>query len=250
MGDFCLAVIDGTGPYDDETYNKLMQHSFCNQIACQIGAAGRYERGPSTEGYRVHERGERAAKFLEDGRRRGARRLMLAGYSRGGSAAIMSAEILQKQGIRVDAMFLFDPVARHASQGGEVVSANVALLYIARRRLDPGLVAKYDHTIGPLWHRMFHNPMRVFFGETAVRHAGSVNAKISAFPGSHGAIGGVGWKHVSEDTNCQIHVAAFMNSAFAMAKLPVHLRSYPPSNMPRHDLGRHQGFKTPSSLSR
>jgi hypothetical protein len=79
MGDICVAVIDGTGPYNDVTYSKLMQHSFCSQTARQIGAAARYERGPSDEGYRIHERGERAAKFLEDGRRKGTRRLMLAG---------------------------------------------------------------------------------------------------------------------------------------------------------------------------
>jgi hypothetical protein len=232
MSDICLAVIDGTGPYNDAEYNFLMHYSFCNQIAHQLGAAARYERGPSTEGYRVHERGERAAKFLRNGRRKGARRLMLAGYSRGGSAAIMGAEILQKQGIGVDAMFLFDPVARHASKGGEVVPRNVALLYVVRRRLDPVLMAKYDHTIGPLWHRMFHNPMRVFFGETAISHAASVKTKISAFPGSHGAIGGVGWKHVKEDSDCQRHVAAFMNSAFAATKVRVHLTSHPPSSVP------------------
>ncbi|MCC8937539.1 hypothetical protein H8A99_13925 [Bradyrhizobium sp. Arg68] len=227
-----MAVIDGTGPYNDTTYDNLMQYSFCNQIARQIGAAARYERGPSTEGYRVHERGERAAEFLLEGRRRGARRLILAGYSRGGSAAIMGAEILHKQGIRVDAMFLFDPVARHASKGGVVVPANVHLLYIARRLLDPVLVAKYDHSIGPFWHTMFHNPMRVFFGETAVSHATSVKAKIAAFRGSHGAIGGVGWKHVSEDADCQFEVAAFMNSAFAQARIPVQLTSHPPTSVP------------------
>lgn len=232
MGDICMAVIDGTGPYNDATYSKLMQQSFCSQIARQIGAAARYERGPSDEGYRMHERGERAAKFLQDGRSKGLRRLMLAGYSRGGSAAIMAAEILEKQGIKVDALFLFDPVARHASRGGEVVPANVALLFIARRRLDPTLVAKYDHTIGPLWHTMFHNPMRIFFGDTAVRHAPSVKAKISTFPGSHGAIGGVGWKHVTEDAACQRSVAEFMNSAFAGTKVPVHLVSIPPSSVP------------------
>jgi hypothetical protein len=140
--------------------------------------------------------------------------------------------LLEKQGIPVDALFLFDPVARHASKGGEVAPANVARLYIARRRLDPALVAKYDHTIGPLWHMMFHNPMRVFFAETAVRHAPSVKAHISTFLGSHGAIGGVGWKHVTEDAACQRSVAAFMNSAFAGTKVPVHLMSYPPASVP------------------
>jgi hypothetical protein len=232
MADICLAVIDGTGPYNDATYNKLMHFSFCSQIARQIGAAARYERGPSIEGYRVHERGERAAKFLQDGYRGGARSLMLAGYSRGGSAAIVGAEILEKQGRAVDALFLFDPVARHASEGGEVVPANVALLFIARRRLDPALVAKYDHTIGPLRHALFHNPIRVFFGETAVSHAPSVEATIESFRGSHGAVGGVGWKHVREDADCQKDVAKFMNSAFEATKLPVRLVSHPPSAVP------------------
>ena len=232
MSDTCIADIDGTGPYNDAEYNFLMKHSFCYQIARQLGAAARYERGPSSEGYRIHERGERAAKFLQDGHRRGAQRLMLAGYSRGASAAIMCAEILHEAKVGIDAMFLFDPVARHASRGGEVVPGNVAKLYVARRRLDPKLVAKYDHTIGPLWHKMFHNPMRVFFGETAISHAASVKTKVSAFPGSHGAIGGVGWKHVSEDEDCQRHVAGFMNSAFTATKLGVHLTSYPPSSVP------------------
>jgi pimeloyl-ACP methyl ester carboxylesterase len=232
MGDIRVAIIDGTGDYSDATYKASMQHSFCNQIGGQLGTAARYERGPSIEGYRVHERGERAAKFLQDGRRGGARRLMLAGYSRGGSAAIMAAEILGKQGIRIDAMFLFDPVARHASEGGAVVPTNVVSLYIARRRLDPALVAKYDHTIGPLWHRMFHNPMRVFFGETATQHASSVKAVISDFRGSHGAIGGVGWKHVAEDTDCQKQVAGFMNNAFSTTSIPVRLQAYPPSTVP------------------
>lgn len=232
MGDIRLAVIDGTGPYSDAAYSTLMQYSFCNQIARQLGTAARYERGPSTEGYRIRERGDRAAKFLQSGRRQGARRLMLAGYSRGGSAAIAGAEILKQQGVGIDAMFLFDPVARHASEGGEIVPDNVAVLYIVRRRLDPALVAKYDNTIGPLWHMMFHNPMRVFFGETGVEYAASVKTTIAAFPGSHGAIGGVGWKHVTEDTACQIQVAGFMNAAFAATKVPVQLKSYAPSSVP------------------
>ena len=52
---------------------------------------------------------------------------VLAGYSRGGSAAMMAAQILNKQGLRVDAMLLFDPVARHASESREIVPGNVAL---------------------------------------------------------------------------------------------------------------------------
>ena len=98
MGNFCIAVVDGTGPYNDATYTQLMQHSFCSQIARQIGASAVCERVLTRVPH--NERGERAADFLQDGRRKGARRLMLAGYSRGGSAAIMAAEILGQRGFR------------------------------------------------------------------------------------------------------------------------------------------------------
>jgi len=87
----------------------------------------------ATAGWRPNDRlwyaawVKRVAKFLQDGRRRGARRPVLAGYSRGGSAAMMAAQILNKLGLRVDAMLLFDPVARHASEGREIVPGNVAL---------------------------------------------------------------------------------------------------------------------------
>ena len=46
---------------------------------------------------------------------------MLAGYSRGGSAAILAAEQLDKEKVNVDALFLFDAVARHRFSGGEVI---------------------------------------------------------------------------------------------------------------------------------
>ena len=74
--------------------------------------------------------------------------------------------------------------------------------------------------------------MRVFFGTTAIRYAGSVKQWTSDFRGSHGAIGGVGWKHVIEDAGCQIQVAKFMNAAFVEAKVPVRLIAFPPTSVP------------------
>ena len=102
--------------------------------------------------------------FLQDGRRRGARRLVLAGYSRGGSAAMMAAQILNKQGLRVDAMLLFDPVARHASEGRGIVPGICRSAVDRKTPAGSRACSKVDHTTGPLWHSMFHNPMRAFLG--------------------------------------------------------------------------------------
>ena len=232
MSDIKLAIIDGTGPFSNAKYALEMRNSFCSQMHRQLFAASRYERGPSDDGYRMNERGERAAQYLLNAGNGDAGRIMIAGYSRGGSAAIMTAEVLKRQNVKVDALFLFDPVARHLSRGGVVVPDNVNAVFIARRKLDPSMVAKYDHTIGPVWHLVAHNPMRVFFGTTASKYAGSGECKQSYLLGSHGAMGGVGWKHVSEDSNCQIQVAGFMNAAFKNLGLPIQLTSSPPANVP------------------
>ncbi|WP_213982448.1 hypothetical protein [Sphingomonas sp. dw_22] len=228
MDDYHIAIVDGTGAWDDADYAAAMKHSFCSQVRDQVGGSGDYQRGPSDDGYRMLERGHRAADFLA---MRGGRNLMLAGYSRGGSAVILAAEALTRRNIRVAAMFLFDPVARHMSKGGEIIPANVERVWIARRRLDRDLVEKYDHTIGPL-KLIAHNPMRVFFGTTGDRYLGSGPLVVESFRGSHGAVGGVGWTHVTEDAACQTAVATFMTNAFASVRLPVALQAYPPSSMP------------------
>jgi hypothetical protein len=229
MVDSHIAIVDGTGAWDDAEYAAAMKTSFCSQIRDQVGGSGDYQRGPSDDGYRMLERGRRAADFLTA--RKGGGSLMLAGYSRGGSAVIMAAEALALRGISVSAMFLFDPVARHASTGGEVIPANVERVWIARRRLDRDLVEKYDHTIGPL-KLIAHNPMRVFFGTTGDRYLGSGPLVAESFRGSHGAVGGVGWQHVTEDAACQTAVASFMNLAFSSVGLPVSLQAYAPSTVP------------------
>jgi len=263
-----FAIIDGTGEYSDAKYDYDMAKSFCKQIHAQLpDSECHYERGPSGEGYRVEERGQRAADFLKTAGEKEKR--YLAGYSRGGSAAIMAAEMLEKDKIDVDAMFLFDPVARHLSHGGEVVPKNVKQLNVAYRRLDPALVNKYDYTIGTVFTvgnvlssvnpaaaeaakltfsdtkvgNLFrdswldravnkpvagiaHNPFRVFFGNTGKKYLGnSAAADYRTFSGTHGALGGVGWPHVSEDKLCEIEVASFMNEAFTKNGISVELRS-------------------------
>ena len=94
---------------------------------------------------RTGQKGRQAAAILKKvyGLDRNAD-LFVAGYSRGASAAIIAAETLQKDGIVVKAMFLFDPVARHMCSGGEVIPANVRRAYVAYRALDADIVAKED----------------------------------------------------------------------------------------------------------
>ncbi len=228
-----IAVIDGTGDYNDAKYHASMRNSFCRQLCDHLSGDARYERGPSDEGYRIAERGQRAADFLLAAKKATPNvKIALAGYSRGGSAVIIAAEILERSKTQVDAMFLLDPVARHLTRGGEIIPASVRQVWTARRSTDPALVAKYDNTIGPkIGGSRFiaHNPMRAFFGATGLSYCGTGTSTTRNFRGSHGALGGVGWKHVVEDVDCQLQVAAWMNLAFREAGLTATIQSYGPS---------------------
>lgn len=211
MPGFGIAIIDGTGDWNDGDYAVNMATSFCSQLRHRFSASAQYERGPSLEGYRIRERGVRAARFLIQARKNGAEQLFLAGYSRGGSSCVYAAEILRDAKLDVDGLFLFDPVARHLTSGGEGIPANVKVSRVALRSLDPVIVRKYEGTIdGGLG-----NPMRPSFGSMAVLPAGQGKHDMRYFIGSHGALGGVGWTHVREDPACQKSVANYMNEGFA-----------------------------------
>ena len=113
-----VAVIDGTGPWSDAEYVRSMASSFCRQLATQLGAAAHYYRGPSAAGLGVRSEASAAAEWLrQKSRQDRTARLMLAGYSRGASAAIYAAEFLAETRHNVDSMFLFDAVARHVFPG-------------------------------------------------------------------------------------------------------------------------------------
>jgi hypothetical protein len=251
-----IAIIDGTGPFRNHAYLSSMEHSFCSQIARAPGIRTQYERGPSLDGVRMLARAERMADFIHnahmfnpDGR------FMLAGYSRGGSAAIMAAERLAQHDIRIAAMFLFDPVARHMRSGGEIIPGNVERVFAAYRSLDPELLrdsesslAKYSgaladnpalNALSPttallargvdyLSSDWFH-PMRPGFGQTALRCASPTTKYVSEiFEGSHGALGGVGWANVTPDKVCQINVARWMTKQMKTVQVNIPLESHEP----------------------
>ncbi|MFO0826509.1 MAG: PAAR domain-containing protein [Phycisphaerales bacterium] len=220
---YAIAIIDGTGPWSKEGYEAAMMNSFCSQLrSCPIA---RYERGPSGEGFRVVERAQRAAEFLS---LQHEKRLVLAGYSRGGSAAVIAARILEQRGLDVDLLLLFDPVDR-GSGDSSVISSNVANAWIASREADAPEMDRYDCSLPG--DPAGHNPVRQWFGATATSsEAASTNRR--SFLGSHGALGGVGWPHVREDPACQMEVAAFMNGALQSAGITVPLVSYAPAASP------------------
>jgi hypothetical protein len=216
-----MAIIDGTGDADPDKYNTSMVNSFCKQL--DKLTYSKYFRGPSTLGSEVQTLAHAACKWLlGKWEREPGAKLMLAGYSRGGSAAILAAEMLGCEGrcrvktggesILVDSMFLFDAVARHRYQGGEIVPGNVAFCRHAMRSQSPLFVLKYEGSISDHWALgPGSNPTRPLFGHTGLTAKAGVDFAKSTFKGSHGALGGVGWKFVEEDPQCQQDVALWMS---------------------------------------
>lgn len=267
-----IAIIDGTGAFSEKKYAQGMINSFCSQIARHFGLdpqkitdgklatqnnVARYERGPSIDGLTTREKGVAAANFLAGG---GGDRLVIVGYSRGGSSAIVAAEELanRRPQLKIHTMLLFDPVARFAGPGGEVIPANVQSVWKVKRQFDQKLLEKYDNLVARVTNPVldgvsgevlsitmpktamalkaanyiatkWSHPMRPDFGFTGEQYMGSGEFKSDAYEGSHGAVGGVGWETVTEDSMCQSKVAAFMNPGLEHAGLPALLKSVGPS---------------------
>ena len=233
MAKLKMAIIDGTGDSDDSKYAAGMKNSFCVQLKTALPSDVDYQRGPSSAGLEVAAQAWRAARFLIDAYHQDKNtRLMLAGYSRGGSAAIMAAEQLAMASIPVDSLFLFDAVARHVYPGGEVIPANVKFSRHARRCQDVFLVLKYEGTISDGLGDT-SNPMRPSFGNTGLQWKGNGDHEVAtSFIGSHGALGGVGWPFIVEDPECQRNVACFMNRHLMSRGVHVHLKGIDPDPGP------------------
>ena len=213
-----VAVIDGTGPISDATYQQDFKNSFCRQIK-QRRFAGIYRRGVPGEqdttsifgsvysqarSVAVAFDGESTQNALDMGnlvrqtgstfdRARASRspfanvtagfsnpyglnplqqqieivdglsnstgikdyRIFLVGYSRGGSECIFLANLLQRAGLAVEAMFLFDAVnmtidlapfrkipsnvkvCYHAHRNPNFANAYWSAVQVATRKLQP-----------------------------------------------------------------------------------------------------------------
>lgn len=241
MADYFIGIVDGTGCWNDEQYAREMKASFCRQLFEAVeaesyrnemvdglsieiaGTVAAYIRGPSTDGYFIEKR---ARIIVEQVVAAKAPRVFLAGYSRGGSVVVIAARMLAERGIGVQALFLFDPVARHGSASSDVIPGNVGAAYTARRTIGAPQMDKYDRTVLGI---TLENPVRNWFGTTATQFESTGTRDRSTVElGSHGALGGVGWPGVSEDIPCQEAVARFFNQALREEQLPAKLVSRPP----------------------
>lgn len=246
VASYFIGIVDGTGCWDNNQYDREMKNSFCRQLFESAGDAGSYRkeqsedghvietagtaaaylRGPSGEGYSIERRARRIAEKALAAK---ADRTYLAGYSRGGSIAVIAARMLAERGVGVQGLFLFDPVARHGSASSDMVPGNVSAAYTARRAIGAKEMDKYDYVL--LGDPAGHNPVRNWFGTTATRFESSATRhRETVEVGSHGALGGVGWKGVAEDVPCQEAVAKFFNQALREEQLPAKLVSRPPSS--------------------
>jgi hypothetical protein len=227
MSDIRLALVNGTGP-PGPAYDDIMKTSFCYQLGQKLGARSFYLRGPKLFGHEVKNEADAIYQWLKAAYEEDSRlRLMLAGYSRGGSAAIMACEMLERDGIPVDSLFLFDAVARHNFKGGSVIPANVRFSRHARRCLTAAFVEKYEGHIGLIGG--FQNPIRPLFGNVGLTWRGDGDHRpAEAFFGSHGALGGVGWRVVVEDSECEHAVAAWMSEQFESRGVEVALDAFAP----------------------
>ncbi len=217
-----MAIVDGTGPATG--YDGLFKRSFCHVLKVRLQQDADYQRGPTSAGLQTYGEAVHAYAWLKAQHRRDPSvKLMAAGYSRGGSAVIMAAEMLQREGIKVDSMFLFDPVARHIYKGGETVPDNVAFTRIAQRDQSWSFVFKYEGTISDGLGDT-SNPTRPSFGHTGLNWQGFNDYQTpTIFKGTHGALGGVGWGFVTEDKACQIEVSKWMSLQMQMRGLTVDL---------------------------
>lgn len=123
-----MFIIDGTGEGDDPLYFKDMNRGFCKQLELKLREQAIYKRGPAlfgTETFDIANEmlnvilmyyyGEQVDinQIIADALKpKTAKPIFLAGHSRGGCAVIYIAQKLKAQGIKVNAMFLFDAVAR------------------------------------------------------------------------------------------------------------------------------------------
>ncbi len=135
-----LAGIDGTGAILNSTYKKDFTNSFVNRLANKGDGNLRYWRGPITTGGGLMDAIGKAYSFIEHkvNTTRGMRDVLLTGYSRGATGAVVVAKKLQDIGITVRAMLLFDCVDMHLVFDAETIPKNVKNVLHLTRQAEAG----------------------------------------------------------------------------------------------------------------
>ncbi len=138
--------IDGTGPGNECKYQQMFANSFVRQTYEQFGRNSYYTRGPEAEGFQTKKRGavayEEAMRHVSKanhtnkvvGTEWDRPRIFLGGFSRGGAAVIHTCNLLEKEGVEVSGLFLFDAVDRTLFlHNVQTIPANVSHAWHALR---------------------------------------------------------------------------------------------------------------------
>ena len=227
-----VVLIDGTGPYDDQQYARDFENSFLHQIHKKLGATKSvYFSGPGTLGMTTRSRANKGYDSLVARRMQNRKcRLYIAGYSRGGAAAMELAKICAygkmdgdgqqsvHEVIPIEALFLLDPVSKDVFCLGGGIPNNVGTSYVMYRDktiweyspelktedfaswIDKALVVGFNSTLQFDPDRYARKFMKnASYTPAAGNGRTDMRKGVTIRGASHGAIGGLPWVERRED---------------------------------------------------
>ncbi len=129
-----LLGIDGTGPMSDSEYRAAFRTSFVHHLLRSNPRNSMYLRGPGWDGLDMSMIIGQGYTFVHLAKLANpSTPVLLTGYSRGAAGVMGVAERLQRDGVTVDGMILFDAVDRAATPIPGEVPANVVACVHAHR---------------------------------------------------------------------------------------------------------------------
>lgn len=170
-----LLGIDGTGDLNSNDYRREMHNSFVSYILRSTRSRNKqYLRGPAALGLDMAWIAERGYRFIHLHRAAHPNEpILLTGYSRGGAGVIAVAQRLQRDGVQVAAMMLFDAVDRAIGIDTARIPDNVRNVMHARR--NPNSLS------------------RLSFDSCGTQWSASTQHTSRHFMCTHGGVGGVPW---------------------------------------------------------
>ncbi len=179
MADIIIGI-DGTGPSPDGEYAAKFKDSYVNRLCNQWPAAKRfYSRGPSLSGSQTGALSRQAAAFASQAVDCVADpRVFLTGYSRGGAAVLEACHELNRSGISVHGLILFDAVDRTNTISKTSLAPNVKFCAHAMRDPKAG--------------------SRELFGNCGPTKASGARIRVQTFYCTHGAMGGTPWEEAGK----------------------------------------------------
>jgi hypothetical protein len=170
-----LICVDGTGVRDDTLYKERAKDGFVRTIFnTSRQPYNRYYRGPDWSGLGEKlTRPEIAVERIKDFMARGDNKIFMTGFSRGAAIVVNAAAVLKREGIAVEALFLFDAVDRSPHLDARRIPDNVKHAYHAVRAPEAS--------------------SRGSFGNCATTMLGTGVFQKREFFTTHGAMGGIPW---------------------------------------------------------